>query len=489
MSSMADDELTVHEEFAVRPDSRQKMRPARRHSPVAGLLLLHEAMNTTASAERLDRRPPVPPPIAVLVSRFPSVTETFILREIDELERQGQPVRLVPMLRERPPVVHPESAPWISRALYTPFLSRSLMAANLRMLARAPRRYLGLLFRLLIGTCGSPRILLRTLAIFPKSVYLAERLGREGIRHVHAHFATHPTTMALVISELGGLDFSFTAHAHDIFVDRHLLRWKVQRAQFIRSISKFNEDFLTTLYPNESRGKIRVIHMGIQPERYRSGRRDGPALCIAAFKPYKGLTHLIDAFDLLARRGVGLECEIVGAGPMEGELRRRIQERGIDSRIRLAGTRTQDQVARIMQQARFFVLPSIRARDGQMEGIPVALMEAMAAELAVISTRLSGVPELVEDGVTGLLVPPGSAEALADAMERLVRSPEIATAMGRRGREKVIREFDVRDSVRELRGAFGSREVSLGSGRPRPRSGPAVAEEHASAGRNVARHA
>jgi hypothetical protein len=156
------------------------------------------------------------PPLAVLVSRFPLVTETFILREIIEIERQGQPVVLVPMIRETPVVVHEAAKPWVERALYTPWMFR------------VPLRTLPLLLRLVAGTLRRPGTLLRTLALFPKSVWLARELERRGVRHIHAHFATHPTTMALIIAALTKIPFSFTVHAHDIQLDRSLLRWKIR---------------------------------------------------------------------------------------------------------------------------------------------------------------------------------------------------------------------------------------------------------------------
>jgi putative inorganic carbon (hco3(-)) transporter len=193
-------------------------------------------------------------PIAVLVSRFPLITETFILREIIELERQGQGVVLVPMIRESPAVVHEEAKPWIARAVYTPWLSPGILAANLRAVVTKPVTYLSLLLWVLPT--------LKSLALFPKSVYLAECLRRMEVGHLHAHFATHPATMARIISRLTGIPFSFTVHAHDIFVDRRLLGEKIRDAAFIRSISRFNRVFLEDRYA-DARGKIEVVHMGV----------------------------------------------------------------------------------------------------------------------------------------------------------------------------------------------------------------------------------
>ncbi|HVS30991.1 MAG TPA: glycosyltransferase [Thermoanaerobaculia bacterium] len=395
--------------------------------------------------------------IAVVMSRFPTVTETFILREMIEMERQQQPVRVVPMIREQPRVIHEAARPWTDRALYTPWLSGRIAAANLRLFLSRPLRYLSLLVRLVAGTIASPAVLARTLAVFPKSVFLAEELAREGVRHVHAHYATHPSTMALIIARLSAITFSFTVHAHDIQVDRSLLRWKLRETRFVRSISGFNRRFLENLYPKEAKGKIVVIHVGIEPEVYEeSSRRLQPAagppriLCVAAHKPYKGLPVLIEACRILRDDGIELRCDIVGDGPMRAELEALIRDRGLEETVTLAGPRPQEEVARMMAEARIFALPSIIAADGQMEGIPVALMEAMASGRAVVTTSISGIPELVEHGVNGLLVEPGDAAAFAAAMKDLLRDPARAAEMGRRGQEKVRAEFTLPDCVRQL---------------------------------------
>jgi len=399
-------------------------------------------------------RPVVRRPIAVLISRFPLVTETFILRELIEMERQGQPVVLVPLLREFPEVVHREAGPWIDRALYTPFLSFAILMANARVLVRMPARYLRLLARVLWGTLSRPGTFVRTGALFPKCVYLAERLREEGVAHVHAHFATYPATAAFVISELTGIPYSLTVHAHDIFVDRALLRRKLASASFVRTISRFNRRFLERLYPDLA-DRFEVIPVGVDPEfrgRKRARHRGGaPALlCVAALKPYKGLSVLVEACRLLRNQGRRVRCDVVGEGPQRKELEAMILRARLQHDFRLLGARPQHEVSRRLPGASVIVLPSVVAPDGQMDGIPVALMEAMAAARPVIASRLSGVPELVDDGVNGLLVPPGDAARLAEAIRSMTAHPSRARRMGERGREKVRRAFRLDVSVRRL---------------------------------------
>jgi len=398
--------------------------------------------------------PVVRRPIAVVVSRFPLVTETFILRELIEMERQGQPVVLVPLLREFPDVVHREAGPWVDRALYTPFFSFAILMANARALTRMPKRYLRLLARVLWGTLSRPGTFVRTGALFPKCVYLAERLREEDIAHVHAHFATYPATAAFVISELTGIPYSLTVHAHDIFVSRALLRRKLASASFVRTISRFNRRFLERLYPDLA-DRFQVIPVGVDPEfrgRKRARHRGGaPALlCVAALKPYKGLPVLVEACRLLRNQGRRVRCDVVGEGPQRKELEAMILRARLQHDFRLLGARPQHEVSRRLPGASVIVLPSVVAPDGQMDGIPVALMEAMAAARPVIASRLSGVPELVEDGVNGLLVPPGDAAGLAEAIRSMTAYPARARQMGERGREKVRRAFRLDVSVARL---------------------------------------
>jgi colanic acid/amylovoran biosynthesis glycosyltransferase len=407
------------------------------------------------SAQRIRR------PIAVLLSRFPLITETFILREVIELERQGQPVVLVPMMREKAKVVHEEARPWMQRALFTPFISLPILSAFLKACLRRPATIARLLFWITGGALFRPATLLKSVALLPKSALLAERLQEEGVTHIHAHFATHPTTMARIISELSGIPFSFTVHAHDIFVERTLLREKIRDARFIRSISHFNRGFLQSLYGTAVADKTEVVHVGIEPEKYapqadKPRRLNAPlrVISIAALKPYKGVPYLVRACGLLISEGIDLRCDIIGLGPMRGAIRRAIVKEGLHGRVRLRGALPQHVVADEIRRSDLFVLPSIVAADGQMEGIPVALMEAMAAGKPVIATAISGIPELVEDQRSGFLVDPANPRQLADAMHRLLTDGELREKFAREGCEKVRREFDLRACVTLLLDAF-----------------------------------
>jgi colanic acid/amylovoran biosynthesis glycosyltransferase len=400
-------------------------------------------------------------PIAVLLSRFPSLTETFILREITEMERQGQPVRLVPLLHDSPPVVHPEALPWIHRALYTPFLSAPIVLGNLRALLRRPGLYLGLLIRLVAASLRRPRFLLGTLGIFPKSVYLATRLEDEGIRHLHAHFGSHPATAAYIISAFSGATFSVTLHAHDLFMPLYtpFLGSKLRAAAFVRVISEFNRRYLLKWFPAVTPGKVFVVHVGIPVDDYDpSGSPPAPPgdaagtrlLSVAGLRPYKGLSVLVDACRILRDQGIDIRCTIAGEGPLRHTLEGQIAEQGLEGRVHLAGALTQGRVAELLRDRPIFALPSVVLKNGMMDGIPVALMEAMAAGAPVLASRISGIPELIEDGVGGILLEPGDSLALARSIRILLEDPKLARSLADAGARKVRAEFSLDRCTRQL---------------------------------------
>jgi glycosyltransferase involved in cell wall biosynthesis len=409
-----------------------------------------EAPEVEETAEAPRPRPRVRAAIGVLVSRFPRIDETYLLREINELERQGQPVVLIPMLRDYGKVIHEEAEPWLRRALYFPLFSAGIARANVTHFSRHPLQYVRLLLRLILGMLGRPRTLIRTLALFPKSVYLAGVLPRLGLRHIHAHFATHATTMAYIIASLSDLTFSFTVHGPDVFVHRLLLADKLARAKFVRTISTFNKAFVSGLFPALARNKIEVVHMGLNPEVYARASEESAGsahlrlLSVASLVPSKGFPYLVDACARLIGTGVDVDCTIVGDGSLRDTTEAWIKHHGLSERVHLLGPVPQHEVARLMGDCDIFVLPSVIALDGQMDGIPMALMEAMAAGTPVVASAISGIPELVEHGVNGLLVDSTQPDRVAAAVRQLAEDVALRERMGKAGQQKVQREFDVR---------------------------------------------
>jgi len=392
--------------------------------------------------------------VAYIMSRFPKLTETFVLYEMLALQQQGVGVEIFPLINERATIMHEEAKSFAARARYQPMLSWPIIKAQWRFLRTKPRAYLGLWWEILHGAWGSANYLIGGLGILPKAARFAEEMQALGVTHIHAHFANHPTVAALAAHRLTGIPFSFTAHAHDLYVDRHFLEQKVRAAAFVVAISEYNKALIIQHCGADVRDKIVVIHCGVDTSLFRP-RQKAPGgqftiVCVGALEEKKGQTHLIEACRLLKQRNLDFVCHLIGEGQNRADLEQQIQQAGLTSVVRLAGGRPRAEVLRMLEQADVVALPSIQTKSGKMEGIPVALMEPLACEVPVISTRISGIPELVEDGVTGLLVPPADPVALADALERLAHDPELGQRLGRAGRAKVLREFDLADTTAQL---------------------------------------
>lgn len=393
--------------------------------------------------------------VAYVMSRFPKISETFILYEMEEVADAGVDVHLWPLLRERGEVVHPEARRWMARANYQPFVSPAIIAANLRMLARRPRSYLGALLAMLVGTWGSANFFIGGLGIFPKVVRAAQEMERAGVQHVHCHFASHPALAGFLVRRLTGIPFSFTAHGSDLHVDRHMLPRKVAEASFVVAVSDDNRRLIVEECDGDptAEDKVIVLHCGVDTTVFQPVERDdrgGPLelLCVGTIHEVKGQSHLLSATRRLIDEGEDVRVTFIGDGPGEQDLRRRSADLG--DRIVFRGRRTRPEVATAIADADVVVAPSVPTATGKREGIPVVLMEAMAAGRPVVTSRLSGIPELVEDGVSGLLVPPGDVEALAAAIRSLAADRCLQLRLGSAARSRVVDSFDQRTNARAL---------------------------------------
>ena len=403
--------------------------------------------------------------VAYIVSRFPKLTETFVLYELLALEELGVHVELYPLLREHQPVAHPEAAALVARAHYEPFLSPAIVGSNARMLLRRPGAYFGALWTVVSGALGSLNFLAGGLVIFPKVVHAATSMEEEGVTHVHCHFANHPATAGLIVHRLTGIPFSFTAHGSDLHRDRRLLREKVDEAERVVAISDYNRRLIGEECGSEAERKVTVLHCGADTALFHPRsrpERTGPlvVVCIASLQEVKGHRYLLDACRLLLDRGVELDCRLVGDGPLRAELETRIAELDLGGHVHLEGPKPRPEVAEIVGGADLAVCPSVLTSRGDREGIPVALMEAMATGLAVVASDISGIPELVDDGETGILVPPGDAHALADAIGRLHDDPALRARLGEAARARVERDFDLRRNAAALAPLLAEEPVS-----------------------------
>ncbi|TNF90938.1 MAG: colanic acid biosynthesis glycosyltransferase WcaL [Gammaproteobacteria bacterium] len=421
--------------------------PSRRQSPTAAA---SEREGPRAVTDRSAAR------VAYIVSRFPDLTETFVLYEILEIERLGMTVEICPLLRGRERVAHDAVGDLVERARYHGFLSLPILYALWHFLRRRPLAYFKTLVEILTGTFGSANFFFGALAIFPKAVRLAYELEALGVVHVHAQFANHPAVAALIVHRLTDIPFSFTARGSDIHVDRRMLKEKLEAASFGITVSAHNKELMLQECRSHLRDKIHVIYGGIDTELFSpssEGRRDrtsaGPfsILCVARFEEVKGHACLIEACQLLRARGVDFHCQLIGDGPLRPRIERQIARSGLGDRVQLLGACPHRKVIERLSAGGVFALATVPAASGKREGIPNVLKEAMSCGLPVVASLISGIPELVEDGRSGLLVPPGDPRALASALERLEKDPRLRQRLGQAGREKVVRDFNLRVST------------------------------------------
>jgi glycosyltransferase involved in cell wall biosynthesis len=394
--------------------------------------------------------------IAYLVSRFPAFSETFVLREALEVRRLGHDVQVYALKSLADEGFDPAAEALVRSTQYSPFfLSAALLWANLKTAARHPVKYCGSLLYVLAHSLATPKECLKALVTYPKTIYYGTLMVSRGVEHIHAHFANIPTLSALIISRIWGIPFSFAAHAHDLFTHRSMLREKLASARFAVTCSDYNRKFVRPFCREEDMDKFQVLHCGADVERLQKVvRRPDPGLigCVSRLSAQKGFKHLVEACDVLRKRGVSFRCILAGEGPEQQSLADQARALGLAGIVELPG-RVPD-VGDFLSRLSVLVLPCVQADDGSMDGLPTVLIEAMAARIPVISAAVSGIPELVRDGETGLLVPQQDPAALADAIERLLKDPALAARLAENGHRLACDRYDLEKSARRVAGLF-----------------------------------
>ena len=393
-------------------------------------------------------------PVAYILGTVPQPSQTFIAREVRGLLRRGVPLVVFALRRRSADLLEQDDRPWFNAVQFVPrTLAPAVLAANVQLLARQPARYLRTLARL-VALQHRPSVLaVRAVSLFLRSVWIARQIARAGgCRLVHGHFALAQTEVAMATAGLLGCKFSFTAHARDIYASPSALEDKIRAAALVVSCTASNVAYLRSLCPDVM-DRIHLAHHGVEvvEERAFAGAwtsQSEPArvptiLAAGRLVPKKGFDTLLEACARLRQRGVVFRCRLFGDGPEAARLRRLIDQSGIDACVTLAGWAPPSALLREMTSATVFAMPSRVSPRGDRDGLPNVILEAMASAVPVVATAVSGIPEAVVDGVTGLLVEPDNPEALADALERLLESRELRAAMGRAATERIRREFSL----------------------------------------------
>jgi glycosyltransferase involved in cell wall biosynthesis len=402
--------------------------------------------------------------LAYVCSEYPAISHTFVLREIEALRELGLEIdtfslRRTPdekLLSERDRRVAASTV-----AILPPRWGR-LLRAHLGAALRAPRAYFATLAYALGLAPPGLRGRLWQFFYFVEAILLWSECERRGIRHLHVHLANAAADATMVAVHYGNArspgrwSWSLTMHGPTEFWDvRHYrLAEKVESADFVVCISEFCRSQLMNLCAPERWEQLRVVHCGIPVEQFT--RRTPPPepgpgariLYIGRLVPEKGQTVLLEAIAELTRRGHDLTATIAGEGALKPELEKMAERLRLGDRIEFPGAVGQHQLRDLYEEAAVFCLPSFG------EGVPIVLMEAMAMEVPPVSTRIAGIPELIEHERGGLLVPPGRADELADALESLLTDPAFYRRLATGGRAKVIEEFDTRRSAEQLLAVF-----------------------------------
>lgn len=396
--------------------------------------------------------------ILYIVSLFPCWSETFIVREINGMLKRGVDVRIVSLKHPSEKLVQSDAAALVERVSYPASAWRTAIAVLAALLFH-PVRELGDLARIFAGLRRHPGALAKTLVVWWRTHGLLPTVRSLAPTHIHAHWATYPSTAAWLISRRLGIPFSFTAHAHDIFLEDHLLAHKMPAAKATIAISGFNRNWLRERVATAGRSRIEIVHCGVSPDLFpfQPGGRDRQhILAVGRLDGIKGFPHLIDACARLRDDGVPFRCDIIGSGPLEASLRQQIEQLDLCGHVHLLGVRKQEEVRAALYEAGVFAMPSVVTPRGDRDGIPVALMEAMATGAPVVSTRVSGIPELVEDNVTGLVAEPGDGDDLARCLKRLLTEPELGERLALAARTRVEQEFDIQKEVGKLHDIIAS---------------------------------
>ena len=399
--------------------------------------------------------------VAYILSRFPDLTQTFVMREMHQIRKHNIEVCIFSLLDPLPAPVHRQAEDLMPNVHYSPMLlSWGLIEAQFRYLFRAPMRYLRALLVAIRQTCHEPLVLARVLLLYPKCVYLARQMEKLGIDHIHAHFVWINGVAAAIASELTGITHSLHPHAFGLFTrDPIDVCRQLEQATTIIAISEFHRAHIAKLCPSVTRDAVKIVHLGLATDRFLpagqpTNHRTLQILSVGSLIGKKGHRYLIDACALLAERGQEFRCAIVGIGPLRESLQARIEWAKLGDRVQLLGGRRQDQVLDLYRQSDVFSLACVVAPGGDRDGMPMVLIEAMAMQLPVVTTPVSGIPELVRHGENGLLVPEGDAQALALALEQLLQDEPLRHRLGRRGRKTVVQEYDIRSTAASLARIF-----------------------------------
>lgn len=414
--------------------------------------------------------------VIYLVRSWPRLSQTFIVNEVLALERRGLELSIFSLVRSGEEIVQPQVAQVRAPVTHLEDAAhqswRSRVQRHRALWAAAPGRYL----RTLLYCLRHPEAAAgygdsSTLRCFDHAVQVAVAI--EGLRasgddpmHVHAHFAHDPALVAMLVARLTDLPFTFTAHARDLLqIPPTSLAARAAEATALVTCCGANADYISAAVPPARRPPVHLIYHGVELGRFSPTPRD-PAtsvprlLSVGRLVEKKGYADLLRALARLAAENRPFTCEIYGDGPLDDELLRLRDSLGLRAQVELMGARSSDQIAAALGAADAFVLTPLVTEDGDRDGIPNVLVEAMACGLPVVTTSAGGITELVESEVNGLVTAPGDVSAVADALSRLLGDPGLRGRLGAAARGTVENGYDIDFAARALETLFRPTSLS-----------------------------
>lgn len=399
--------------------------------------------------------------LVYVVGRFPSLSETFILREMLELEQRGFRLSIL-SLEAGEDVVHGSAADLAERAVYRPppLSMRSLLAGLVAMVLY-PFGFLSALFYTLGCIFRSPGAAGELARSLCGAAFFACALRGSRAKHVHAHFASMPATVGLLLAHILETTFSISAHARDLFTDEAVLMdRKLREAEFVTVCTQFGLEQLRRQHPVSAKERLNLIYHGVDVVELMPLPNPEPSdeppliLSIGRLVEKKGFPILLRAAAMLRREGIDFRLRIIGSGPDEADLKRMTAGLALEECVQFDGAIPHERLIPLFRMADLFVLASVVASDGDRDGLPNVLLEALALGVPAVSTRVSAIPELIEHEETGLLANPGDPKDLAEQMERLLFDEQLRAKVTEQGRREVVTRFDVKENVAKLADLF-----------------------------------
>ena len=398
--------------------------------------------------------------VLYVVSRFPSLTTTFTAYEMSTIQQAGIDVHVAtvwsPEKDNEPQTVERQ---FIEKTCDLRLNNPSLWLRSIQQILLKPQIFI-IIFLLFVGHLTSIYALLKLLVSLPKGLYLGYWVKKHGFQHIHAHFLSSPATVALIASRISGVPYTVTIHAFDIFATSPYERnasipLKCEKAAACIVISNFNLEYMRRTWPKIV-GRFELIYNGIDVDLFTNnahrltGQSEFHILSNGRLVYKKGHQFLIEAVAKLRKHNRNVKLQIIGGGPLESELHELANRLEIKEHVTFTGKMLQEEIIQQYRSSDMFVLACAISPDGDMDGLPVVLVEALAMEIPTVSTQISGVSEIVQHKVTGLCVPPHDSQALADAMAYMMDHPDEASRMAEAGRKIVTKQFNRHESARML---------------------------------------